>query len=73
MSLGYAEKLSYIEDVGKVGMKEHFDPPRVLHQKVWILHLSLVFFNFFFFAISQLFLWIDGIGDRLLISLLQKT
>lgn len=48
MSLGYAEKLSYIEDVGKVGMKEHFDPPRVLHQKVWILHLSLVFFIFFF-------------------------
>ncbi|KAK4752638.1 hypothetical protein SAY87_021436 [Trapa incisa] len=34
MSLGYAEKLSYIEDVGKVGMKEHFDPPVALHQKI---------------------------------------
>ena len=34
MSLGYAEKLSYIEDVGKVGMSEIFDPPRVLQEKV---------------------------------------
>ncbi|PON94011.1 Sirtuin family [Trema orientale] len=34
MSLGYAEKLSFIEDVGKVGMTEHFDPPNVLQEKV---------------------------------------
>ncbi|XP_031744759.1 uncharacterized protein LOC101212255 isoform X6 [Cucumis sativus] len=34
MSLGYAEKLSYIEDVGKVGMTEHFDPPHVLEEKI---------------------------------------
>lgn len=34
MSLGYAEKLSYIEDVGSVGMKEHFDSPSILQQKV---------------------------------------
>ncbi|CAL5341578.1 unnamed protein product [Camellia sinensis] len=34
MSLGYAEKLSYIEDVGKVGMSEIFDPPRVLQEKI---------------------------------------
>lgn len=36
MSLGYAEKLSYIEDVGQVGMTEHFDPPHVLEEKVVI-------------------------------------
>ena len=34
MSLGYAEKLSYREDVGTVGMSEIFDPPDVLQQKV---------------------------------------
>ncbi|XP_059666561.1 NAD-dependent protein deacetylase SRT1 [Cornus florida] len=34
MSLGYAEKLSFIEDVGKVGMSEIFDPPRVLQEKI---------------------------------------
>ncbi|KAK4355165.1 hypothetical protein RND71_024136 [Anisodus tanguticus] len=28
MSLGYAEKLSFIEDVGNVGMTEHFDSPK---------------------------------------------
>ncbi|KAK3013168.1 hypothetical protein RJ639_007887 [Escallonia herrerae] len=33
MSLGYAEKLSYIEDVGNVGMSEFFDPPHVLQEK----------------------------------------
>ncbi|BBN67377.1 sirtuin 1 [Prunus dulcis] len=34
MSLGYAEKLSYIEDVGQVGMTEHFDPSPVLQEKI---------------------------------------
>lgn len=34
MSLGYAEKLSYIEDVGKVGMAEFFDPPHILQDKI---------------------------------------
>lgn len=34
MSLGYAEKLSFIEDVGKVGMVEFFDQPHVLQEKV---------------------------------------
>ncbi|KAH7859458.1 hypothetical protein Vadar_001314 [Vaccinium darrowii] len=34
MSLGYAEKLSYREDVGTVGMSELFDPPNVLQQKI---------------------------------------
>lgn len=34
MSLGYAEKLSYREDVGSVGMSEIFDPPEVLQKKV---------------------------------------
>ncbi|GAY55081.1 hypothetical protein CUMW_161750 [Citrus unshiu] len=33
MSLGYAEKLSYREDVGSVGMSEIFDPPHLLQQK----------------------------------------
>lgn len=34
MSLGYAEKLSYIEDVGNVGMPEIFDSPKVFQEKV---------------------------------------
>lgn len=34
MSLGYAEKLSFIEDVGNVGMTEYFDPPYILQDKV---------------------------------------
>ncbi|OVA20126.1 Sirtuin family [Macleaya cordata] len=34
MSLGYAEKLSYKEDVGSVGMSEVFDPPHVLQEKI---------------------------------------
>ncbi|KAF7831269.1 NAD-dependent protein deacetylase SRT1 [Senna tora] len=33
MSLGYAEKLSYIEDVGNVGMAEYFDSAPVLREK----------------------------------------
>ncbi|WVZ84031.1 hypothetical protein U9M48_031110 [Paspalum notatum var. saurae] len=33
MSLGYAEKLSYREDVGAVGMPEMFDPPEVVQDK----------------------------------------
>ncbi|KAL2245220.1 UNVERIFIED_CONTAM: NAD-dependent protein deacetylase SRT1 [Sesamum indicum] len=33
MSLGYAEKLSVIEDVGNVGMAEYFDPPHVFQEK----------------------------------------
>ncbi|KAF3776317.1 NAD-dependent protein deacetylase [Nymphaea thermarum] len=34
MSLGYAEKLSYREDVGSVGMAEVFDPPEALRKKI---------------------------------------
>lgn len=34
MSLGYAEKLSYREDVGSVGMPEIFDSPELLHKKI---------------------------------------
>ncbi|KAG9134191.1 hypothetical protein Leryth_024029 [Lithospermum erythrorhizon] len=34
MSLGYAQKLSYKEDVGSVGMKELYDPPNILQQKI---------------------------------------
>ncbi|KAG8365155.1 hypothetical protein BUALT_Bualt18G0074900 [Buddleja alternifolia] len=34
MSLGYAEKLSFIEDVGNVGMTEFFDSSHVLQEKV---------------------------------------
>jgi len=57
MSLGYAEKLSYIEDVGNVGMTEHFDPSHVLLEKVGpfldvflfcsCLHCCLPFVPFF--------------------------
>lgn len=43
MSLGYAEKLSYREDVGTVGMSEIFDPPDVLEEKVMPLSLSINF------------------------------
>jgi hypothetical protein len=71
MSLGYAEKLSYIEDVGNVGMTEHFDPSHVLLEKVSLfflhslvhvslsssLHCSLPFFmdDDFFLFHLQLF------------------
>lgn len=34
MSLGYAQKLSFKEDVGTLGMSEIFDPPNVLQQKI---------------------------------------
>lgn len=34
MSLGYAEKLSYIEDVGNVGMAEFFDSSHLLQDKI---------------------------------------
>eukprot|EP01018_Ginkgo_biloba_P023113 Gb_02893 [translate_table: standard] len=34
MSLGYAEKLSYREDLGNVGMSELFDPPNLLQSKI---------------------------------------
>ncbi|XWS51736.1 hypothetical protein CRYUN_Cryun11dG0009000 [Craigia yunnanensis] len=34
MSLGYAEKLSFIEDVGQVGMTELFDSSHVLQDKI---------------------------------------
>ncbi|XP_020571070.1 NAD-dependent protein deacetylase SRT1 [Phalaenopsis equestris] len=34
MSLGYAQKLSYREDVGVVGLSEVFDPPVVLQRKI---------------------------------------
>ncbi|KAI3848756.1 hypothetical protein MKW98_012467 [Papaver atlanticum] len=34
MSLGYAEKLSYKEDIGTVGMTEIFDSPQTLQEKI---------------------------------------
>lgn len=34
MSLGYAEKLSYREDLGNVGMSELFDPSDILQSKI---------------------------------------
>ena len=37
MSLGYAEKLSFIEDAGNVGMTEFFDPSHLLQDKVKFL------------------------------------
>ncbi|KAG6522179.1 hypothetical protein ZIOFF_019316 [Zingiber officinale] len=41
MSLGYAEKLSYREDIGTVGMSEIFDPSDILHQKIEELALMI--------------------------------
>ncbi|XP_042373553.1 NAD-dependent protein deacetylase SRT1-like isoform X1 [Zingiber officinale] len=41
MSLGYAEKLSYREDIGTVGMSEIFDPSDILHQKIEELALMV--------------------------------
>lgn len=41
MSLGYAQKLSYREDVGVVGMSEVFDTPAVLQSKIEQLALML--------------------------------
>ncbi|KAG0466665.1 hypothetical protein HPP92_018245 [Vanilla planifolia] len=41
MSLGYAQKLSYREDVGAVGMSEVFDPTDVLHRKIEQLALTI--------------------------------
>ncbi|XP_073010834.1 NAD-dependent protein deacetylase SRT1 [Typha latifolia] len=41
MSLGYAEKLSYREDVGTVGMSEIFDAPSVLQEKIEELALLI--------------------------------
>lgn len=52
MSLGYAEKLSYKEDTGTVGMTESFDSPQTLQEKVGLfIHL----FIFFMFLIMGLF------------------
>ena len=69
MSLGYAEKLSYIEDVGNVGMTEYFDPPHVLQEKVETLSLPIhvlsllgLFLFFFFFWVLQVCLLIDLMG-----------
>ncbi|PKU64236.1 NAD-dependent protein deacetylase SRT1 isoform X1 [Dendrobium catenatum] len=41
MSLGYAQKLSYREDVGVVGLTELFDPPAVLQRKIEELALII--------------------------------
>lgn len=41
MSLGYAQKLSYREDIGTVGMSEIFDPSDILHQKIEELALMI--------------------------------
>lgn len=64
MSLGYAEKLSYIEDVGNVGMAEFFDSPQILQEKVSRFSFVLVhfdtwgwFFFSFFFLVKVLFVF----------------
>lgn len=44
MSLGYAEKLSFIEDVGQVGMTELFDSAHVLQDKVRVFFPFLTCF-----------------------------
>lgn len=67
MSLGYAEKLSYIEDVGNVGMTEYFDPPQVLQEKVETLSfpihiLALLGLFYFLFWVLLVCLQIDLMG-----------
>lgn len=67
MSLGYAEKLSYIEDVGNVGMTEYFDPPHVLQEKVETLSfpihiLALLGLFYFLFWVLLVCLQIDLTG-----------
>jgi mono-ADP-ribosyltransferase sirtuin 6 len=47
MSLGYAEKLSYKEDVGKVGMPELFDSSDSVQSKVRTQSLSKLSYLFF--------------------------
>jgi hypothetical protein len=37
MSLGYAENLSYRDDVGAVGQKEHWDEDTVVAEKCKVL------------------------------------
>ena len=51
MSLGYAEKLSYIEDVGNVGMSEFFDSSHVLQEKVklFLSHFVIIIAGASFF------------------------
>ena len=44
MSLGYAEKLSYREELGTVGMPEMFDSPKLLQGKVDLVAYCLTFF-----------------------------
>lgn len=56
MSLGYAEKLSFIEDVGQVGMAEFFDPSHVLQCKVSI----------FWFPSPPGFLWVYSVFLQIL-------
>lgn len=53
MSLGYAEKLSFIEDVGNVGMTEFFDSSHILQEKVRIFFFT----SFSFFLNCPLFLF----------------
>lgn len=66
MSLGYAEKLSYREDVGTVGMSEIFDPPDALQQKVgfvsfftpdYVCFLPFLFFHCFRAIRCSYYLW----------------
>ncbi|EMS51172.1 NAD-dependent deacetylase sirtuin-6 [Triticum urartu] len=55
MSLGYAEKLSYREDVGTVGMPEKFDSPKLLQGKVD--HFAYVQ-TLFSFCLLRLYDWL---------------
>ena len=52
MSLGYAEKLSYREDVGSVGMPEMFDSPNLLQGKVDHVACYQTFFPLFALVVS---------------------
>lgn len=68
MSLGYAEKLSYIEDVGNVGMAEFFDSTHVLQEKVKFFPLS---FSFGFFNLLLVFPCLLVLLDNNVLDLLE--
>lgn len=76
MSLGYAEKLSYIEDVGNVGMAEFFDSPQNLQEKVRRFSFVLVHFDtwvgFSFFLVRVLFVFMIFLFLQLYPSMLLR-
>lgn len=51
MSLGYAKKLSYREEIGEVGMPEIFDSPEILQNKVNFFYIISPMYELFLLTI----------------------